>query len=310
MKKKWLVIVLLSLFNTQTYHTQLISPTFLLSGNLTLGVQDIKAIIVANVGLLFQHRYGSIAWSSSAGVDYNVLKYGVKHVAPTFYYENYVFFGDGRENNRSDFTYVSNLYRPNYGLANNINTFSGFGIGAKRYFFKKDLNHFSNQQAIVVGRVKTKNGMVVFRTNNDFKTPLFRGGGTDQGETGTFYLGYSQVEGQQVHTLSLNLNLITPVPDYSRNPDNPENSEYGMRAVLYGVAPHENLFHGNFYLGYVYQEGMFNQAVELGVDSQKWGGFLQNILHDSFGLYPRFGWDMEAKNKLYFQTTGTANATF
>ncbi len=310
MNKKWLLTVVLSLFQTQTFYSQLISPTFQLSASFALGVQDIQGSIVANLGLLYQHRYGSIAWSSSAGMDYNIFKYGVKHVAPTFYYENYVFFGDGRENNKSDFTYVSNLYSSNYNLDNNINTFSGFGIGAKRYFLKKDLKHFSNQQALIVGRIKTKKGMVVFRTNNDFKTTLFRGGGTDQGETGRFYLSYSHVEGQQVHTLSLNLNLITPVPDYSRNPDNPVNSEYGMRAVLHGIAPHDNLFHGNFYVGYVYQEGMFNQTVELGVDSQKWGGFLQNILHDSFGLYPRFGWDMKAKNKLYFQTMGTANATF
>ena len=207
--------------------------------------------------------------------------------------------------------YSSELYLSPVDVEETFRTFSGVGLGLSKQIIRGELAHIANQQGMVLIRAKNQDDILLARIKNDFNAAFMFGGGTDQGETGTFYLGYIFNDRQNyLHEIGLNLILVTPQPDYSRNPTNSQNSSDGSHPVLYGVEPHGNLFHGNFYGSYKFVSPHFKETLHLGIDSQKLARKLQNALHDSFGLFPRFAWDKDAKNKIYFQSKSSLTHVF
>jgi len=43
----------------------------------------------------------------------------------------------------------------------------------------------------------------------------------------------------------------------------------------------------------------------VGINSHKAGAFIQNKLHDGFGLNPRFPWDVSRKDRLFIELSGS-----
>ena len=141
---------------------------------------------------------------------------------------------------------------------------------------------------------------------NDFKFgSLFNGERTDYATTGSLHIGFTNINNQQsAYQIGLALDVFTPQPNYALSPRNPLNSDDGRKNVWFTLPPFKDLFYSNLYAYASYQDEHYLIHGNLGINSQKIGAFVQNTLHDSFGLNPRFPWNVASKDKLYYQVSG------
>lgn len=277
-------------------------PQVSLSAFFNVGTQENNISLRLNGGGVIENKSIALELNTTLGLDLFLTRYGRYLPNKTVYLETYGVIG-GAKSTASLLFNSSDLALPYmHSASRGFHTFSGGGLGVKKTLIGGELKPLSNQQAIIIARVVYPNYVYVFRMQNDFRIwPILYGSGTDQGETGNARLGIYWKDNRVIQTAGFNVALITPVPDYSKNPDNKLNSNNSSRAVLHSKGPFKNLYHGNFFLDYGYYSETFRGNVSLGIDSQKLGGGLQNAFHDSFGLYPRFGWNVQQKSKLYFQ---------
>ena len=140
---------------------------------------------------------------------------------------------------------------------------------------------------------------------NDFRFGnLFNGEGTDYGETGGLVIGLTTINSAlKAYRIGIGLELFTPKPDYSRTPNNIINSDDGRKNVWNTQVPYKNLFYANAFVFGSYRDEFTAAFAKAGLNSQKLGAYVQNKLHDSFGLNPRFPWDVAAKDKLVIEGT-------
>ena len=180
-------------------------------------------------------------------------------------------------------------------------SFNGFGIGVDVNLQFGTLKKFSNKRGNFLGLFSQKQTMIHFNFSNDFKSGFFRGKGGDMGETGSLMLKIAQLQSNYIDIYGVGLALFTPEPDYSKNPTQQKNSDDESAIVLPSTTPFENLYHGNIFGSFSRTSNYYSIALKLGVDSKKTGANIQNWLHDTFGLYPRFEWPVDEKNKLLFE---------
>jgi hypothetical protein len=140
---------------------------------------------------------------------------------------------------------------------------------------------------------------------NDLRESVLKGGATDYGQTASFMLQYSTINNDRLTQIGLGLDLFTPQPDFSKAPSNPQNSDEGRHRVWYTSAPWENLFAGNLFVEVTHQSAERAISAKLGADSHRLGAFLQNSIHDEFGVLPRFPWAVEQSEKAFFEITAT-----
>ncbi len=248
----------------------------------------------------------SIVITGLINYEFYNKKFGVFNRASGFGYSLKSLFGWKNALNLQS-SIISNSNN-NYWLDSNFEGgFNGFGIGLNGNQQFGKLKKFSNQQGNMLGYVSNKNFNLHFNFSNDFKSGFFRGKGCDKGETGSFIVKIAQIREPFIDVFGGGILLFTPEPDYSVNPTSSKNSDNDSKIVLPGTKPYEKLFHGNFYAFYSRTSPDFSAQIDLGVDSKKVGASLQNLLHDSFGLYPRFEWPVEEKNKMLVQIKGGTN---
>ena len=185
--------------------------------------------------------------------------------------------------------------------------FNGIGFGFQKEFLPNDLRSFSLRRGKILMRFSNSNQSFKIVFTNDFRFyPLFNGQGTDYGQTGGIEFGFSRINSRyEAYQIGIGLELFTPKADYSITPNNSINSDDGRKNVWSTLSPYNELFYANLYASGSYQNRHFESSLKLGLNSHKLGAYVQNTLHDSFGLNPRFPWQVDKKDKILIEATGS-----
>lgn len=186
-------------------------------------------------------------------------------------------------------------------------SFNGIGFGFQREFLPHELKPFSLRRGKLLLRSSDNNHSFKIVFTNDFRFyPLFNGQASDYGQTGGIEFGFSQIQTpSEAFQIGIGLELFTPKADYSRTPTNSINSDDGRKNVWYTLTPYDQLFYTNLYATGSYQNNHFESSLKIGLNSQKLGAYIQNKLHDNFGLNPRFPWQVDKKDKLVLDVSGS-----
>lgn len=181
--------------------------------------------------------------------------------------------------------------------------FNGLGFGFQKKFMTKEMSHFSVKRGKFLARFSNANHSLDIAFMNDFRFKnLFNGEGTDFGETGGLVIGFTTINSRfEAYRVGIGLELFTPKPDHSKTPNNRINSDDGRKNVWHTLTPFNNLFYANVFAFGSYQQEFYFASAKAGLNSQKLGAYVQNKLHDSFGLNPRFPWNVDAKDKLIIE---------
>ena len=185
--------------------------------------------------------------------------------------------------------------------------FNGLGFGFGKDYLPKDLKSYGIKRGQFIMRFSNANHSVHAVFSNDFKFGnLFNGERTDYATTGSLTVGFAHIQSDyRIYQVGLGLELFTPQQDYSRSPRNSINSDDGRKNVWFTLPPFKDLFYANLYAFGTYQDENYVLHSKLGINSQWIGAYVQNTLHDGFGLNPRFPWNVEEKDKLFFEIAGS-----
>ena len=181
--------------------------------------------------------------------------------------------------------------------------FIGVGFGVTDEMFTGSLNKFSQRRGRAILRMANEKSSLQFVFANDLRDRLFWGEASDYGQTASFNIKYSHIRDERLLQLGLGLDLFTPQPDFNRSPDNAQNSADGRKRVWYTSEPWSELYNANFYVEVAGQNETKSWAAKIGIDNAKLGAFAQNVIHDEFGLTPRFAWPVEENPKLFFEAS-------
>jgi len=243
---------------------------------------------------------GSIALYSG----YLFKKHTVKTSGFHFGYDAFILAGIGRNSN----LLVSSFIEDGPLLANleDDNFFYGLGFGFQKEYLPNDLEVYNQRLGKILMRFSNSNHSLNLQFKNDFKFKrLFNGDGTDFGATGMFQIGFSKILNPlEIYHIGMGVSLFTPRPDYSKTPNNILNSDDGSKNVWHTIPANSKLFYTNLYVFGNYQNNSYSGFVKTGMNSQKLGAYIQNTLHDGFGLNPRFPWNVSANDLFYFEVNG------
>ncbi len=307
MPKKILILYLLLSSWTvlgQSFKSKL---SFQIKAEWRLGNQNQLAKIGAYTFGTFSYK--KVAFESGATVDlfWFYKKYGRKEKGVGYGYEYFVVGGYGDNHNllgsaislRNDFVFLNKKQGT---------SFVGIGFGVNKDMLPAKWSTFNQRKGTFIIRYSAQDYSIHINTYNDFKIGnLFNGEGTDYGETGGAFIGYTKMGANHHHLIQggLVIDIFTPKPDYTRSPRNKTNSDDGRKNVWYTQKPFENLFLGNLYGYFHYQQSAYSLTSKLGVNSMKTGAYIQNKLHDGFGLNPRYPWDVSKNDSLFFECHGS-----
>ncbi|MEM9620570.1 MAG: hypothetical protein AAF993_02905 [Pseudomonadota bacterium] len=269
----------------------------------TLGTHNIQA----KLGVFaFAAAEGAISTEGGVGgwCYFYARRFGARTQGHGCGYEAFVLAGIGKNENLLGSTVSRHqadaFYRARPG------DYAGIGFGISRDQPSGSLRKFGVRQGQAIIRVAAGDHSLHLNFANDLRIGPFRGAASDEGPTGSLHLGYASTDGASLRQFGLGLELFTPVPDYSTSPDNPQNSEDGAKRVWFTTPPWENLFYANLYVQAGRQRDNQIWSARLGVDSMQLGALIQNTIHDSFGLYPRYPWPVQAANQAYVEVTASA----
>jgi len=257
-------------------------------------------------------NYGDASLESGVSfASYQFLKRHDKKISGGGYsYEFFALGGIGKNTNLLGSS-VSELNTAIIFNAKGEGGFNGLGFGFRKDFLPKDLKSYGTRRGQFIMRFGNADHSMHAVFSNDFKIGnVFNGQRTDYAATGSFTVGFAQIRNSNnVYQAGLGVELFTPQPDYSRSPRNKRNSDDGRKNVWFTLPPFKDLFYGNLYTFGTYQDKNYELHSKLGINSQWMGAYLQNKLHDGFGLNPRFPWNVEAKDKLFYEVAGSINHT-
>jgi len=300
----------LLLISTKTSYGQKIDANagILLKTDITLGNQN-QWIKLGLFGFgSFSVGDFSIESGFSLASTQQLKRHTINAKDRSFIYEVFGLIGGGKNNNLLGSS-VSNQNNSIILNPNGQNNFKGLGFGFEKELFNKNLKSFSIKRGKLIMRYSSSNYSIHTTFLNDFSFgALFNGEGTDYGETGTFIIGFTKINTlRDVYQAGIGLSLFTPQPNYTLSPRNSLNSDDGRKNVWYMRAPYSKHFYCNVYGFGTYQNEYYTLHSKFGFDSKKLGAYIQNKLHDGFGLNPRFPWNVEAKDKIYYEVEGTLN---
>lgn len=296
-------IIILMLFSFKAF-SQDFSGTLngAVSVNLLFGTQ-LKAL---NVGLSI---FGTTSYKSETslegGINFNfspfLQKYGIYQGNFSSSIELFGLVGYGENNNLLGSNVGLTKHTSFYDHTITGSRFYGAGMSVILNKIKGDLSKFQNQQGGLIFRLSEKQNSVAFNINNDLSAWFFNKSGTDKGNTARAMLSYTTIKGVELYGVGIGLDMFTPEADYGRAPRNMVNDEDGTVAVLFNTKPYDDLYHLNLFSSFIYQNQQTNFNIDgrIGVDNYKLGAFVQNSIHDSFGMVPRFAWPVAKKGKLY-----------
>ena len=279
---------------------------FLIKAQITLGNQRQSFKLGAyGIGAV---SYGDIALESGISLysGYLLKKHKVKVSGFNYGYDAFLLGGIGQNRNLLASSFLEEA--PLLTSIERDQQFYGFGFGIEKEFLPGELSAFNQRLGKLLLRLSNANHSINVQFKNDVRLGnVFNGEGTDYGATGKLQIGYSNIiNAVEVYHVGIGVSLFTPNPDYSRTPSNTVNSDDGSKNVWFTKEPFSKLFYANLYAFGSYQKDSFSAGIKSGINSQKLGAYIQNTLHDSFGLNPRFPWDVSAKDLLFFEINGSA----
>ncbi|MBW1298386.1 hypothetical protein [Aquimarina litoralis] len=252
-------------------------------------------------------NYGDISAESGLSiVSYQFLKrHTVKKTGFAYSYEFFALAGIGKNSNLLGSS-VSNINTSLIFNPNGQGGFHGLGFGFSKDYLPGKLKSYGLRRGAFLMRFSNSNHNIHFSFQNDFSIGLFKGSGTDYGVTGSLDIGFTNITNiQTIQKIGLGIDLFTARPNYSLAPRNPINSDDGRKNVWFTLPPFKDLFYGNVYGYATHQEDNYTIHAKLGFNSQKAGAYIQNILHDGLGLNPRFPWQIETKDKIFIEASGS-----
>ena len=192
-------------------------------------------------------------------------------------------------------------------VPNTQGNFKGIGFGYEKETLPNPLKKYSLKRGKLLLRYSNNNSNYHLAFLNDFKAgKLFNGEGTDFGETGTLILGFTKRQSlNEIYQAGFGITLFTPPPDYSKSPRNKINADFGRKNVWFTKKDVPQIFYANTFAFGTFQKNNKSFHSKLGIESNKFGAFLQNKLHDGFGLNPRYPWNIDQKNKVYLELSAS-----
>jgi len=249
-------------------------------------------------------NYGDASLESGISIaGYQFYKRHTKKIRGLGYsYEFFTMAGIGKNTNLLG-SGVSHLNTQVLFNPNGKGGFNGLGFGFRKDALPGDLKSYGIKQGQFIMRFSNADHSVHMMFLNDFKFgEIFNGERTDYATTGALHLGFANIDSRQsVYQVGIGLELFTPQADYTRSARNSRNSDDGRKHVWFMLPPHKDLFYANLFAFGSYQSEYYNLSGSVGMNSQKLGAFVQNTLHDGFGLNPRFPWDVSAKDRIYIE---------
>jgi len=247
--------------------------------------------------------------SGAAFSTYLFLKrHGVKLPGIAYSYELFGMTGLGKNTNLLGSTIAllptESIFNPK-----GNGGFGGIGFGINKDILPDTFKKFNSRRGNFLLRYSTSDYSVNINFSNDMNFSLFKGQGTDLGATGSLNITVAQINRYELRRLGVGLDVFTPEPNYLLAPRNLKNSDDDWRNVWFNTNPFEDLFHANLYVDVRFQENAYAWAAKIGMDSPKIGAYVQNVIHDSFGLFPRFSWPVEQKATFFYEFTANLNAT-
>lgn len=249
-------------------------------------------------------NYQQIAVESGVSVylGYILQKHTIKKEGFVKGYDFFYLLGYGNNNNLLG----SSLSQYNSAVLYNEqsdDSFYGFGFGFEKQYLPEGLKEFEQRIGRLMMRFSKESTSYQLTFKNDLRIGnLFYGDATDFGATGSLYLNYlNAVHRNEIHQLGFAIELFTPQPDYNRIASNLVNSDDGRKNVWHTKGVYNNVFYANGYVQYQLQRNNVVYQINSGIESNKLGAYVQNKLHDSFGLNPRFPWDVNRHNQYYIQ---------
>lgn len=283
---------------------------FLIKAQIQLGNQN-QGVKIGAFGIAAVN-YKNMAIESGINLysGYLFKAHTVKVSGLNYGYDAFVLAGIGKNTN----LLASSFMKDGAILATleNNQHFYGLGFGVEKEFLPGELNTFNQRLGKFLMRFSTANSSVNIQFKNDFRAGnIFKGEGTDFGATGMIAVSYSKIIGpQEIYQIGIGLSLFTPQPNYSRTPNNSKNSDDGSKNVWHTKPSYSQLFYANSYVFGGYQNTYFSSFIKSGFNSQKLGAYVQNTLHDSFGLNPRFPWNVSAKDLFFIEGNASVINTF
>lgn len=312
MKSFYFLLFIVFLIGTPKAKAQKLNTNggILIKGTILLGNQNQWLQIGAyGFGAL---NYGDASIESGLSfVSYQFVKRHTKKISGLAYsYEFFTLVGIGKNSNLLGSS-VSKLNNEVIFNPNGQSRFYGLGLGFSKDYLPKSLKSYGIKNGQFLMRFSNANHSIHTVFTNDFKFGvLFNGERSDYANTGSFYIGFSSIyDWQRVYQAGIGVELFTSQPNYSKPPRNPINSDDGRKNVWYTLPPYKDLFYTNLYAFGAYQDSHYSVSTRLGINSQRLGAFIQNLLHDGIGLNPRFPWDVTQKDVLFVETAGSLNHT-
>jgi len=264
-----------------------------------IGAFAFGAVNVGNFGLESGAAISAYLFVKRNGIRMNGIGYS---------YEYFGMTGWGKNTNLLGSTIAilptESIYNPK-----GTGGFGGIGFGVNKDILPGNFQKFNSRRGNFLLRYSNSNYTFNMNFTNDMNVGLFKGEGTDLGATGSLIITAVEIRGHELRRLGVGLDVFTPEADYLQIPRNPKNSDDGWRNVWFNSHPYEDLFFANLYVDARFQNNAFVWAGKIGINSPKIGAYVQNVIHDSFGLYPRFSWPVEEKSQLFYEFTANLNAT-
>jgi len=278
----------------------------LLKAEITLGNQNQWLKIGAfGFGVL---NYGDA--SIESGVSFASYQFFKRHIKKrsgiAYSYEVFALAGVGKNTNLLGSS-VSEMNSAIIFDSRKKGGFNGLGFGFGKDYLPKDLKSYGIRSGQFIMRFSNATHSIHTVFSNDFKFgTIFNGERTDYATTGSLTVGVTDIRDlHRVYQAGIAVELFTPQPDYSRSPRNSINSDDGRKNVWFTLPPFKELFYANLYAFGTYQDEHYQLHSKIGVNSQWIGAYIQNTLHDGFGLNPRFPWKVDEKDQLFFEITGS-----
>ena len=230
-------------------------------------------------------------------------RYGAATRGWAFGYEAFALVGHGNNDNLLGSTVAST---PTNGLfrAGRPSHFFGLGFGVTDERLSGSLAKFGIRRGNAIIRVADGDRSLHLSVANDLRIGPIVGEASDFGPTSSVQVGFARGERRALSRFGLGFDIFTPKQDYGRAPSNPTNSGDGRKRSWYTTAPWGELFHANLYVSAARIEEDHAWSAKLGLDSAKLGAYVQNRIHDGFGLYPRFPWPVGNRDRPYVELTG------